>query len=370
MNAFCILFTDAYNSRGTGLGELSGKRTVASVPFGARYRLIDFMLSSLVGASVHNIGIITKSKYGSLMDHLGWGKDWDLDRKNGGLKILTPFATTDFSYNDNQFEILKSVHGYIDSMLPEYCVIASADMVANIDFNKMFEEHISSGADITVLCTKGVPADSDTELTLDETGKVTRAIIHTTPNNEEKYIAKDIFIMEKSLLYALIDHGVSYGWRTFKKDVIAKKFNELNIHAYYHSGYLKIMEDLEGYLSSNLDMLKKDVRREIFASHQPILTRTKDSVPTKYGDNAKVKNCYVADGCVIDGEVTNSIIFRNVKVAAGAKISNSVVMQNSVIEADSTLDYVIVDKNATITQSQEIKGTKTLPVVVNKGKTV
>lgn len=370
MNAFCILFTDTYDSKETKLSELAGKRTLASIPFGARYRLVDFMLSSLVGANVHNIGIITKSKYGSLMDHLGWGKDWDLDRKNGGLKILTPFATTDFSYNDNQFEILKSVHGYIDSMLPEYCVIASADMVANINFNEMFKEHIESGADLSVLCTKGVPADSDTELTLDDSGKVTRAIIHTTPNSDETYIAKDIFIMEKSLLYALIDHGVSYGWRTFKKDVIAKKFEELNIHAYRHCGYLKIMEDLEGYLSANLDMLNKDIRREIFASHQPILTRTKDSVPTKYGDNASVKNCYVADGCVIDGEVTNSIIFRNVKIATGAKISNSVVMQNSVIEAGASLDYVIVDKNATITAEQEIKGTKTLPVVVNKGKTV
>ncbi len=370
MNAFCILFTDTYDSRETVLCELAGKRTLASIPFGARYRLVDFMLSSLVGASVHNIGIITKSKYGSLMDHLGWGKDWDLDRKNGGLKILTPFATTDFSYNDNQFEILKSVHGYIDSMLPEYCVIASADMVANIDFNKMFDEHIATGADISVLCTKGMPEENDTELTLDGSGNVTRAIIHTTPHSDETYIAKDIFIMEKSLLYALIDHGVSYGWRTFKKDVIAKKFDELNIHAYCHNGYLKIMKDLEGYLSASLDMLDKDIRREIFSSSQPILTRTKDSVPTKYGDNAKVTNSYVADGCVIDGEVSSSIIFRNVKIEKGAKISNSVVMQNSVIEKCASLDYVIIDKNAKITENQEIKGTKTLPVVVNKGKTV
>ena len=370
MNAFCILFTDTYDSNETKLSELAGKRTLASIPFGGRYRLVDFMLSSLVGANVRNIGIITKSKYGSLMDHLGWGKDWDLDRKNGGLKILTPFATTDFSYNDNQFEILKSVHGYIDSMLPEYCVIASADMVANIDFNKMFEEHVESGADLSVLCTRGVPAESDTELTLDDSGKVTRAIIHTSPNSEETYIAKDIFIMEKALLYALIDHGVSYGWRTFKKDVIAKKFDELNIHAYCHQGYLKIMENLEEYLSANLDMLNKDIRREIYASNQPILTRTKDSVPTKYGDNAKIKNCYVADGCVIDGEVTNSIIFRNVKIEAGAKISNSVVMQNSVVEENASLDYVIIDKNARISKNQEIKGVKSLPVVVNKGKTV
>ena len=178
MDAFCILFTDNYDGKEISLNEISGKRTLSSIPFGGRYRLIDFMLSSLVGAKVRNIGIIAKSKYGSLMDHLGWGKDWDLDRKNGGIKILTPFATTEFSYNDNQFDILKSVHGYIDSMLPEYCVIANANMVANIDFNEMFEHHIKSGADISVLCTKTTPADNDTELTV-ENGKVTRAIIHT-----------------------------------------------------------------------------------------------------------------------------------------------------------------------------------------------
>ncbi len=370
MDAFCLLFTDTYDGKENTLSELSGKRTLASIPFGGRYRLIDFMLSSLVGAKVHNIGIITKSKYGSLMDHLGWGKDWDLDRKNGGLKILTPFATTDFSYNDNQFEILKSVHGYIDSMLPEYCVIANANMVANIDFNKMFKEHLESGADISVLCTKGLATDSDTELTTDESGKVTRAIIHAVAKGEETLIAHDVFIMEKSLLYALIDHGVSYGWRTFKKDVLAKKFAELNIHAYCHNGYFKILDDLETYLASNLEMLDRKTRNELFCAEQPILTRTKDSVPTKYGDNAKISGCYVADGCVIDGEVSNSIIFRNVKIARGAVVKNSIIMQNSVIEEGASLDCVIVDKNAKICAHKQLKGEKTLPVVVNKGKTV
>lgn len=370
MDAFCILFTDTYDSTENKSEQLSGLRTLSSIPFGARYRLIDFMLSSLVGASVHNIGIITKKKYGSLMDHLGWGKDWDLDRKNGGLKILTPFATTDFSYNDNQFEILKSVHGYIDSMLPEYCVIANGNIVANIDFNEMFSSHIKSGADISVLCTKGLPAENDTELTLNDSSDVVNAIIHTSPKDEETYVAKDIFIMEKSLLYALIDHGVSYGWRTFKKDVIAKKFSELNIHAYEHKGYIKIIDSTDVYLEANMDMLKKDVRREIFNPQQPILTRTKDSVPTKYGDNAKIINSFVADGCVIDGDVENSIIFRNVKIAKGTKISNSIIMQNSVVETGVSLDYVIIDKNAKITEYKEIKGEKNLPVVVNKGKTV
>ncbi len=370
MDAFCILFTDTYDSSENKLNELSGKRTLASIPFGGRYRLIDFMLSSLVSAKVHNIGIITKSKYGSLVDHLGWGKDWDLDRKNGGLKILTPFATTDFSYNDNQFEILKSVHGYINSMLPEYCVIANANMVANIDFNALFDVHIKNCADITVLCTKRLAGDTDTTLTLNEQGRVNYAIIKSRPENSCELVAEDIFVMKKSLLYDLIDYGVTYGWRTFKKDIIAKKYTELNIYAYEHKGYFKIIDNLETYLSSNLEILNKDVRSELFRPQQPILTRTKDSVPTKYGDNAHVKNCFVADGCIIDGEVENSIIFRNVRIAQGAKIKNSIIMQNSKIRSGTSLNCAVVDKNVVITENKTIYGELTLPVVVNKGKTV
>ena len=364
MDAFCILFTDVYDSTENKLNELSTKRTLSSVPFGGRYRLIDFMLSSLVGAKVRDIGIITKSKYGSLMDHLGWGKDWDLDRKNGGL------ATTDFSYNDNQFEILKSVHGYFDSMLEEYCVIASGNMVANINFNDLFDAHIKSGADITVLATKSVPEETDTELTLDENGKIVSAIIKARPEQHECLVAEDVYVMKKSLLYDLIDYGVTYGWKTFKKDVVAKKFAELNIYAYEHKGYFKVIDDLETYLASNLDTLSRDVRVELFREDQPILTRTKDSVPTKYGDNAKVKSCYVADGCVIDGDVENSIIFRNVKVKSGAKIKNSIIMQNSIVESNASLDCVRVDKNAVVSESKILKGELNLPVVVNKGKTV
>jgi len=370
MDAFCILFTDTYDGKENKLNEISKTRTIASVPFGGRYRLIDFMLSSLVGANVNNIGIITKSNYGSLMDHLAWGKDWDLDRKNGGLKILTPFATTNFSYNDNQFEILKSVYGYIDSMLPEYCVITSADMVSNIDFNCMFDAHIKTKADITVLCTKSYAQDNDTEITVSEDSKIINALIKTHPASEETLIARDVFVMKKSLLYELIDYGVTYGWKTFKKDIIAKKFSELDIFAYEHTGYFKIIDDLNVYLRANLDMLDKKTRQEIFIKNQPVLTRTKDSVPTKYGYCAKVNNCYIADGCVIDGEVSNSIIFRNVKIEAGACIKNSIIMQNSIIEKNAYLDFVVADKNTKVTKGIEIRGANTLPVVVNKGKTV
>ncbi len=370
MNAFCILFTDNYNSGDSKMNELSNKRSLASIPFGGRYRLIDFMLSSLVGAHVRDIGIITKSKYGSLMDHVGWGKDWDLNRKNGGLKYLTPFATDADPYSDNQFDILRSVHGYIDDKLQEYCIIADSNIVANLDFNKIFKFHSEKGADITVLCKNTVSGSGDMELGLDSDGKVKNVLLHTDASSDSAHIAMNVYILKKSLLRELISWGVTYGWKDFGKDVISKKFTELNIFGYEHDGYCELIDSLEVYLRANLEMLNGDTRKGLFATDQPILTRTKDSVPTKYGDNANVKNSYIADGCVINGEVENSIIFRNVKIEKGAKVKNSIIMQNSLVEENSSLNCIIVDKNARITENKTLSGCDTLPVVITKGKTV
>jgi len=370
MNAFCILFTDTYDNSDNKINELSNARTRASIPFGGRYRLIDFMLSSLVGARVRDIGIITKSKYGSLMDHVGWGKDWDLNRKNGGLKILTPFATESLVYSDNQFDILRSVHGYIDSRLEEYCILADANMVVNLDFNKMFDAHIKSGADITVLCKNATPNNGDIEIKLTEDKRINDVLIHTESGSSEKTVAMNVFILKKSLLRELISWGVTYGFNSFSKDVISKKFRELRIFGYRHTGYCKLIDSLEVYLSSNLEILNSDIRKEIFNADQPILTRIKDSVPTKYGDNANIKNSYVADGCVVNGTVENSIIFRNVKVEKGAVIKNSVVMQNTIVEENSCLNCVVADKNVRITSNKTLSGCDTLPLIINKGKIV
>ncbi len=370
MNAFCILFTDTYENNDGKIRELSGARTLASIPFGGRYRLVDFMLSSLVGAGVGNIGIITKSKYGSLMDHLGWGKDWDLNRKNGGLKILTPFANNAIFSGDNQFEILRSVNGYIDSCLEEYCILADSNMVINLDFHKVLSTHKKSGADITVLCRNAIPKAGDMTLCLDENGGASDVLIHTNECNEKMLVALNILVLKKTLLRELIDWGITYGWKSFAQDVISKKSGELKIFGYQHDGYCKLIDSLEVYLKANLEMLNSEIRNEIFKSPQPILTRVKDSVPTKYGDHAHVKNSYIADGCVIDGDVENSIIFRSVKIEHGAKVKNSVVMQNTIVEENASLTSVISDKNVRVTERKTLSGCDTLPLVIQKGKIV
>lgn len=370
MNAFCILFTDTYDNKDSKIAELSNARTLASIPFGGRYRLIDFILSSLVGAGVGNIGIITKSKYGSLMDHLNWGKDWDLNRKHGGLKILAPFAGNSVSRSESQFDILRSINAYIDDAPEEYCIISDSNMVINIDFNKVFDAHKKSGADMTIIYRDSASKEGDIELGIGEDKRIYDVLYHTTENSDKKNIALNIFILKKTLLRELIDRGVTYGWKDFGRDVITKKFKELSFYGYKHEGYCKLIDSLEVYLRANLEMLNSETRNEIFKSEQPILTRIKDSVPTQYGESANVKNSYIADGCVINGDVENSIIFRSVKIEKGAKVKNSVVMQNTVVEGNSSLTSVISDKNARITGSKTISGCDTLPIVINKGKVV
>ncbi len=369
MNAFCILFTDTYENNDGKIRELSSARTLASIPFGGRYRLVDFMLSSLVGAGVGDIGVITKSKYGSLVDHLGWGKDWDLNRKNGGLKILTPFASDAVFSGDNQFDILRSVNGYIESMLEEYCIIADANMVVNLDFKAIFDAHQKSNADITILCRESVPKAGDITLCMAD-GVVQDVLVHTTESDALAVVALNILILKKSLLRELIDWGVTYGWKSFGKDVITKKFRELRICGYQHTGYCKLIDSLEVYLKASLEMLNSEKRNEIFKGTQPILTRVKDSVPTKYGDHAHVKNSYIADGCVIDGAVENSIIFRSVRIEKGAQVKNSVIMQNTIVEENAVLSGVISDKNVRITMGKTLSGCDTLPLVIQKGKFV
>ena len=369
MNAFCILFTDTYDNSNK-ISSLSDKRTPASIPFGARYRLIDFMLSALVGASISDIGIITKSNYGSLMDHIGSGKDWDLNRKNGGLKVLTPFANDTVALSDNPFDILHSVHGYIDSMLEEYCIIADSNLVVNLDFKDMFAKHIETGADITVLCRDTMEKNGDIVLKRNQQGKVEDIMIHTGGSDTINCVALNVYLLKKTLLCNLINKGVTYGWKDFGKDAIAKNFNELHIYGYKHNGYCELIDSPEIYLKSSLEMLDRKTRADIFRSDQPILTRIKDSVPTKYGDNASVSNSYIADGCMINGHVENSIIFRNVNVEKGTCIKNSIVMQNTIVEENAALDCVIADKNVRIRRNKTLSGCDTLPLIINKDRIV
>lgn len=369
MNAFCILFADSNET--LDLSELSNERTLASVPFGGRYRLVDFVLSSLVGAQIHNIGIVTRNNYGSLMDHVGWGKDWDLNRKNGGIKFLTPFLTTsEYAAIGNRIDALNSVMDYIKSALPEYCILCDSNIVMNIDLEKFMEYHEEKGGDITFAYTTMQTTAKELEVMLDDNGKLVDTMYHQYPHVEEKNVQLNMIILKRDLLVSLIEKGVTYGWYSIKKDVIAHSFNEYEMYGYKVDGYTSVINSVETFYKSNMDLLDKDVRLELFMGKNPILTRIKDSVPTIYGEECNVTNSLVADGCTIEGTVENCIIFRDVKIAKGAVVKNSIIMQGTIIAENASLNCVITDKGVTIGADRMLAGTETMPFIINKGKNV
>ncbi len=369
MNAFCILFADSDET--LDLGELSNERTLASVPFGGRYRLVDFILSALVGAQIHDIGIVTRNRYGSLMDHVGWGKDWDLNRKNGGIKFLTPFLKTSDSFvMGNSIEALNSIMDYIKNSLPEYCILSNSNIVMNIDLEKFMEYHAEKGGDITIAYTSMPIAAKELEVKFDENGKLVDTMFHQYPQEENRDVKLNFLMMKKDLLISIIEKGITYGWSSIKKDVIAHGFNEYNIYGYKVDGYCAVINSVETFYKKNMDLLCTKIRKELFMGKTPILTRIKDSVPTIYGENCEIKNSLIADGCTIDGTVENCIIFRDVKIAKGAVVRNSIIMQGTVIEKEAMLSCIITDKDVKIGSGKVLGGTETMPFIINKGKKV
>ena len=365
MNAFSILFSDTFHY--DRIAELTKNRNLASVPFGGRYRLVDFVLSSLVKAHVPNVGVITRNNYSSLVDHLGSGKDWDLDRKNGGLKILTPFANTiGTSNSNNKFEALNSIKTYIRHSLPEYCILSDTNIVCNIDFRQMLRFYQEKNADMVCLYQKRDIYEGSISIQIEDSGQICGSRYHGSAEGEQDNFVLKVYLMKKDFLLHLIDSGITYGWEEFNRDFITKHFSTYRIFAMEQTGYCKVLRTIGDYYRANMDLLDPAIRREIFQSGTHILTKIKDSVPTMYGSNANVKNSLIADGCKIDGTVENCVIFRDVRIKKGAVVKNSIIMQNAEISENSHITHVIADKNMSLNEGVVLTASESFPFIISK----
>ncbi len=368
MNQFsAIIFSDTYNEINN---ELLTNRTLASIPFGGRFRMVDFVLSSLVHASVNNVAVITRRNYASLEDHLGRGRYWDLDHRNSGLRILSPFYRTK---NNNEafmargkLDALRSIQPYIKSIREEYVVLSDANVIANIDFDCVFESHINSGADVTAIYSDHI-ANSHNHIVLeiDDNGRVCD-MTYSEADNQLKKIALGIYILKRDLLMEIIRHADARDQYNFESSALIKNVDKLKIVGYEHKGFAQIVYTEKDYYNTSMMMLDSENRADVFNPKRPVITRVKDSVPTLYHYNAKIENSVIADGCHIDGTVKNSIIFRNVKIEAGAVVENSIIMQNTVIGKGSTLNSVILDKNNIVSENKNLCGAKEYPYVLVK----
>ena len=362
-----ILF--AYRSN-ANLGELTRPRNTCSLPFGGRYRLIDFMLSSYVNAGITDVGLVVHESYQSLLDHLGTGKDWDLSRKHGGLRILPPFGYQGKGggeYRGNM-EALAGVAGYLQNIRQDYVIMGWGDIAVNLPVAQVLEQHIASGADLTEVCTAEPGDPSDTYLEMDEQGRIVDVAydVHTPAG----YRCLNVCILRRELLVQLVEECMAHNRYSFRHHILQDQKDRLHLHAYVWQGYAARIDTVQTYYRRSMELLDPAQRRLLFDPQRPILAKENDAPPTYLDPAGVCENAIIADGCDIQGSVKNCILFRGVRVEKGAQVENCVLFKGTVVKKDATLRCVIADKAVTIREGRTLIGDESYPVVVARNATV
>lgn len=373
--ALGVIFPNSYDSL---VPELVSERLMASIPFASRYRMCDFIISSMVHSGIDNISLIVRKNYHSLLDHLGSGREWDLVRKNGGLNIVPPFAQKQVKMYVGRIEALESIRGYLNKQSEKYVILSDANIAVNFDFNELLDTHIKSGADVTMVYRKqSIPealirqssSSEDLYYSLGINGdRVSKIYINPTEDGEMNF-SLNIYVVERELLIKMIDDAYLRGYTYFVRDILDRQIDNLDIRGYCYEGYVAHIHDTKSYFEENMKLLKEENLNALFSGNQ-IYTKIRDDNPTRYINGAKAKNVMVADGCVIEGEVENSVLFRGVHIGKGAKVKNCVLMQDTVIGENASVEYVITDKNVTITSNKSLTGNDSYQVYVAKGQIV
>ncbi|MBQ4591528.1 MAG: glucose-1-phosphate adenylyltransferase subunit GlgD [Clostridia bacterium] len=377
MSASGIIFSNIHDNN---IPELTRLRTVASVPFACRYRFIDFTLSNMVNSNIYNISVITHYNYQSLMDHIGSGKDWDLARRSGGIKILPPYINA-YANNSNlvyqtRLQALKSVNNSISRITDDYVVLSDCDVICNVDFNDIIAYHQKTDADMTI-AVKSVEltpetAKINTIFTSDEEGRVTDVLSYPSNFRGVADISLNIVVMKTSYLQQIVLDAIAHDHVSLTRDVIARNMKHMNYRVYKYEGYFACISSFADYYSHSMDLLHNvEARDSLFnVKNRPVYTKVRNSTPSYYSPTSIVKNSMIADGCYIEGTVENSIIFRGAKIGRNATVKNSIIMQDSIIGEGAFLNCVITDKNAVIRDGRMLSGADTQPYYISKGKLI
>ena len=374
-----LIFSNIHDQ---SIPEMTRQRTMASIPFGCRYRLVDFALSNMVNSNITNVGIITHYNYRSLLDHIGTGKDWDLARRSGGIKLLPPYVT---AYENNiagrlyesRLEAIVSAGNFVNRCNADYIVLSDCDVILNIDLNEVVKEHIRTGAYVTIVTKRLNTANHHFDgnvgvVSIEEDGSIADIASYKPQDDTgEVDISTNIVVMSRTDLQAVIAESVARGYKDFWKDIVAKQIPNKRVRAYRFDGWYAYISSLESYFAVSMQLLGDDARHNLFAQpNRQIYTKLRNSAPVKYTDNAVVKNSLVADGCVIEGTVENSILFRGVHVGRGTVVRNSILLQDSYVGANVNLNCVVTDKNVIIKDDRNLSGHETMPFFIEKGTMV
>lgn len=371
METMGIIFSNIYDSK---MGALTEVRTSASIPVGGRYRQIDFIFSSMANSGIKHIGIITKYNYQSLMDHLGSCQEWDLNLDCRGVCLLPPYSTGHNGVYRGKLEALLNALPVLESGNHDYVILADTNVLAAVDFRKVVEEHIASGADVTMVGKQGLANGHELcHFSVKEDGNGMAAAMSCDYMAPPSYtVSMGMFVMRRDRLIETIKELVPHGYYHFERDYLMNTFNrgELKLHVYHFQGTALSNDTMEAYYRNNMKLLDADVRQSLFRGEVPIYTKVRDEVPTRYGMHCEIANCIVADGCRLSGHAENSVIFREVRLEEGAEVRDSIVMQGSVIETGASIRYTILDKNVTVKSGTRLLGSPEHPLVIRKGVTV
>lgn len=350
--------------------ELTKVRATGAVPFGGRYRLVDFALSNMVNSGITTVGMITKYNYQSLMDHLGSGKYWDLARKEGGLILLPPYSDESETVYKNRLEALKGATSFLKRYKDDFVVLADSDAVYKLDYSKIIDAHIKKNADITMVYHEHELTKSYYYLTFDTNAddritdiQINPAISGVTKN----YI--NVMVARRSFLLSLLQDAIQHGYSSFGRDILSPGVKKYKLYAYKFEGYYANINSLNAYFNANMDLLKKEVRNEIYGERD-VYTKVNDSAPAKFTNTAVVKNSLISDGCLIEGTVENCVLFRGVKIGKGAVVKNCILMTDNFVGENCNLAYVVSDKDSVIRDNRVLAGCEIQPYFINKGSLI
>ena len=346
-------------------GLLTEERPIAAIPYGGRYRLVDFPLSNMVNSGIRTVGLITPYLYRSLLDHVGNGKEWALSRKTGGLYFL-PGSTYGMRSAGGRFLLRDILHNktYLERAHEELVVISSCSKIYNIDFTEVAKAHEASGAGITLVYKKSVNGakGKNLDIVTDAKGRVTD-IQKEIP--DEANLFMDAIIIDKSLFIKVLQWYEAQSYLDLM-DVIAENLGQLPVYGYEFTGYAHAVDNIVDYMNASMELLNPDVIKELFMGERMIKTKIHDAHPVKYGPNAKVVNSLVATGTVVKGTIENSIIFRGCTIEEGTSIRNSVILSNCIIANDIIAENVICDKFVRLSEGIKLHGTGERPLVVTR----
>lgn len=351
------------------LPSITRNRTMASLPVAGRYRMIDFQLSAMTNAHVETIGVIVRQNYRSLMDHLGNGREWDLSRKRGGLTIFPPKSelVSGDSYS-GRLGALYEILPYLEDTRADYVIMADCDFLCTPNYEDILEKHRESGADVTIVChhvadAADLPPENIT-VRCEADGHVTALLSDDTTSGAHDQ-CMNMFVISRELLIEFVRSGHSHHQNHFVRDILMNHTDTIRTYAYHYTDYAAQIVSIRSYFETNMQLQNAEALQQLFGC-QPIYTKVRDEAPTRYAMDARASECLIADGCILEGTVENSVLFRGVRVKKGAVVRNCVLMQGTVVEENASMDCVITDKDVTITAGKNVSGSQQYPVYVEK----